>query len=121
MTMDYGGTSPGVCVTANGLCDMGQSAIQAAYNLHDRLGVPYKFIELTPMIGGNDVQNEHFTLADVDTMTAFAIGSELAGVHYWSYDRDTDCPMGSASPTCNSLGNAGTHGFLQRFIAKGMR
>ena len=120
MTMDYGGPSPGVCVVSGGLCDMGQSALQAAYNLHDHWGVPWENIELTPMIGGNDVQNEHFTLDDADTVSAFAIERELAGVHYWSYDRDVDCPMGSASPTCNSLGGAGTHGFLARFIANGM-
>ena len=53
-------------------------------------------------------------------MTAFAIANKLAGVHYWSYDRDVDCPPGSASPTCNSLGGVGTHGFLARFIANGM-
>jgi chitinase len=120
MTMDYGGPSPGVCVVSGGLCDMGQSAIQAAYNLHDHWGVPWSNIELTPMIGGNDVQDEHFTLQDTDEMTAFAIQHELAGVHYWSYDRDVDCPAGSASPTCNSLGGVGPHGFLASFIAAGM-
>ena len=99
---------------------MGQSALQAAYNLHDHWGVPWSNIELTPMIGGNDVQNEHFTLEDADEMTAFAIDFKLAGVHYWSYDRDVDCPKGSASPTCNSLGGVGPHGFLARFIANGM-
>jgi chitinase len=31
MTMDYGAPAPGVCVVRNGLCDMGQSAIQAAF------------------------------------------------------------------------------------------
>ncbi|HEY5948639.1 MAG TPA: hypothetical protein VIV40_24270, partial [Kofleriaceae bacterium] len=120
MTMDYGGPSSGVCVVSGGLCDMGQSAIQAAYNLHDHWGVPYSNIELTPMIGGNDVQNEHFTLQDTDEMTAFAIARSLAGVHYWSYDRDTDCPIGAASPTCNSLGGVGAHGFLRRFITDGL-
>ena len=72
------------------------------------------------MIGGNDVQNEQFTLQDADEMSEFAIASKLAGVHYWSYDRDIDCPPGSASPTCNSLGGVGAHGFLARFIADGM-
>ena len=38
MTMDYGAPAPGVCVVSGGACDMGQSAIQAAYNLHDQLG-----------------------------------------------------------------------------------
>jgi chitinase len=120
MTMDYGSPSPGVCVVSGGLCDMGQSAMQAAYNLHDHWGVPWSNIELTPMIGGNDVQDEHFTLQDTDEMTAFAIAKKLAGVHYWSYDRDIDCPPGAASPICNSLGGVGPHGFLRRFLADGL-
>jgi hypothetical protein len=120
MTMDYGAPSAGVCVVSGGLCDMGQSAIQAAFNLRDRFGVPFSAIELTPMIGGNDVSSEHFTLQNTDTMTSFAISHGLAGVHYWSYDRDTDCPPGFASPTCNSLGGVGAHGFLRRFLADGL-
>jgi chitinase len=121
MTMDYGAPGAGVCVVSGGLCEMGESAIQAAHNLHDRFGVPFSSIELTPMIGGNDVSSEHFTPANVDTMTSFAIAHGLAGVHYWSYDRDTDCPPGSASPVCNSLGGVGAHGFLRRFLAAGLR
>src|SRR5262249_4052604 len=62
MTMDYGAPSSGVCVVSGGLCQMGQSAIQAAYNLRDHWGVPFSAIELTPMIGGNDAQDEHFTI-----------------------------------------------------------
>jgi hypothetical protein len=119
MTMDYGAPGAGVCVVNAGTCDMGQSAIQAAYNLHDKWGVPYANIEVTPMIGGNDVSSEHFTLADVDTMSAFVLANGLSGVHYWSYDRDVDCPIGPASPTCNSLGGVGAHGFLRRFLAAG--
>jgi chitinase len=120
MTMDFGSASPGVCVVSGGSCDMGQSAIQAAYNLHDRWGVPYGAIELTPMIGGNDVSSEVFTLADADTIASFVKSQGLAGVHDWSYDRDVDCPPGSASPTCNSYGAAGSHGFLKRFLADGL-
>lgn len=121
MTMDYGAPGPGVCVVNGGICDMGQSAIQAAYNLRDKFGVPLSHVELTPMIGGNDVASEIFTLADTDAMTRFAIANGLAGVHYWSYDRDVDCPVGSASPICNSLGGVGAHGFLRRFLADGLR
>ena len=120
MTMDYGAASPGVCVVSGGICQMGQSALQAAYNLADHWGVPYSAIELTPMIGGNDTQSEQLTLADADTIAAFAVGRGLAGVHYWSYDRDVDCPPGAASPTCNSIGNAGTRGYLQRFLGHGL-
>ena len=120
MTMDYGSPGAGVCVVSGGSCQMGQTALQAAYNLHDHWGVPYGSIELTPMIGGNDVAGEQFTLDDVDTVASFAIAQALAGVHLWSYDRDVDCPTGSASPTCNSIGNAGQHGYLRRFLDRGL-
>jgi chitinase len=122
MTMDYGAPGPAVCVVNGGgdRCDMGQSAIQAAQNLQAGWAVPLANIELTPMIGGNDVQSNVFSLDDADTIASFAIDSGLAGVHYWSYDRDLDCPPGAASPVCNSLGGAGPHGFLQRFQGAGL-
>jgi hypothetical protein len=120
MTMDFGSPSDGVCVVSGGQCQMGQSALQAAYNLHDHWGVPWSNIELTPMIGGNDTAGETFTLADADTITRFAISNGLAGIHYWSYDRDLDCAPGSASPTCNTIGDAGTRGYLKRFLADGL-
>ena len=123
MVMDFGSPSSGVCVVSGGSCQMGQSALQAAYNLHDSWGVPYGNIELTPMIGQNDASSEQFTLADADTVAHFAIAQGLAGVHYWSYDRDVDCGAGSASATCNSMGNgyAGPHGFLKRFLGDGLK
>jgi hypothetical protein len=120
MTMNYGSPSPFVCVVTNGACNMGQSAIQAARNLNTRRGIPFANIELTPMIGGNDVQSNVFRPADVNVIAAFAIQSRLAGVHFWSYDRDIDCPPGSASPVCNSLGGVGPHGFLRRFLSAGL-
>ena len=120
MTMDYGGAGADICVVNAGVCDMGQSALQAAYNLHDYWGVPFSLIEITPMIGGNDNTAETFTLSDADTVSAFVEAQGLAGVHYWSYDRDVDCAPGSASSTCNTLGSAGTYGFLERFMADGL-
>jgi hypothetical protein len=110
MTMDYGGPSQFVCVVANGTCDMGKSAMQAALNLHAKHAIPFANIEITPMIGGNDVQSNVFRLPDVNTVATFVVQNKLAGVHFWSYDRDVDCPPGSASPVCNSLGGAGAHG-----------
>ncbi|HEY2516433.1 MAG TPA: carbohydrate-binding protein [Polyangiaceae bacterium] len=120
MTMDFGAAGAGICVVANGACQMGQSAIQAAFNLRDHFGVPLSNVELTPMIGGNDNTAELFSLQDADTVAHFAISNGLAGVHYWSYDRDLDCPPGPASATCNTIGNAGTHGFLKRFLGDGL-
>ena len=117
MTMDYGSPIPTVCtVGSNGQCDMGKSAIQAAKNLNSFWNVPFTQIELTPMIGGNDVQNEVFTLANAVTVSSFAVQNKLAGIHFWSFDRDNDCPRGAASPTCNSYGLGGTLGFTKEFL-----
>jgi chitinase len=85
--------------------------------LHNFYGVPYSQIELTPMIGGNDTQDETFSLTDVTSMSSFARSNGLAGVHFWSPDRDKDCAPGFASPICNSFGSAGTWGFTNRFIS----
>jgi hypothetical protein len=123
MTMDYGSADEGNCVVSGGSCEMGQSAIQAAYNLHDTWGVPYSGIELTPMIGQNDTWGETFTLEDVDTVATFVISQGLAGLHYWSYDRDVDCGQGFASSSCNSMGTgySGPRGYLSRLIRDGLK
>jgi hypothetical protein len=99
---------------------MGQSAIQAAHNLRVGHNIPLSNVELTPMIGGNDVQSNVFKLVDITTLANYAAQNHLAAVHFWSYDRDIDCPAGAASATCNTLGGAGTHGFLHKFHSAGL-
>ncbi len=118
MVMDYGAASPSVCVVVNGTCDMGASAIQAVTNLMHRYGVPANRIELTPMIGLNDVVSETFTLGDVDTLTSQARNLGLAGLHYWSFDRDTPCAAssGQASPVCNSVDGTQPLQWTLRFL-----
>ena len=118
MVMDFGAPSPVVCVVSGGVCDMGQSAIQAAQNLEHTYGVPAARIELTPMIGVNDVSSETFTLGNVDTLTGYAAANGLAGVHYWSLDRDTPCQgnMTTASPICNSVSGSTALGYTRRFL-----
>jgi chitinase len=117
MTMDYGSASPGNCVVVKGRCEMGKSAVRAAIDLHKQFGVPYTKIEITPMIGGNDSHGETFRIADVATVSSFVKRERLAGVHFWSFDRDRDCRRGPAQPTCNSYGKAGTLGFTKAFVA----
>ncbi len=117
MAMDYGSSAGGNCVTgSNGQCDMGASAVQAAEDLHEQYGIPYNQIEVTPMIGGNDSADETFTLADVKTLSTFALSNGLSGIHFWSFDRDNDCPAGASQPTCNTYGAAGTLGFTNAFL-----
>jgi chitinase len=120
MVMDYGSSnSAGICVVSGGQCNMGQSAIQAALNLEHTYGIPASKIELTPMIGINDASSEVVTLTDVDTITSYASSQGMAGVHFWSLDRDTPCPGGSggfASPTCNSVSGSTALQYTNRFL-----
>jgi hypothetical protein len=119
MTMDYGSASSSVCVVVSGSCEMGQSAIQAVKNLEHTYGIPASKIAVTPMIGLNDNTSETFTPADVDTLTSYAAGNGLAGLHLWSLDRDTPCATTTtyASPTCNSLSGTTALEFTNRFLS----
>jgi chitinase len=117
MTMDYGKTNPSNCVVVKHKCEMGKSAVQAANDLNSQFGVPYGNIEITPMIGGNDVRTETFTISDVAIVSSFVEQQGIAGVHFWSFDRDRDCPPGRAKSTCNSYGQGGTLGFTDAFIS----
>ena len=119
MTMDYGSASSSVCVVVSGSCEMAQSAIQAVENLEHTYGVPASKIAVTPMIGMNDTASETFTPADVDTLTAYAVGHGLAGLHFWSLDRDTPCATTTtyASPTCNSISGTTALEYTDRFLS----
>jgi hypothetical protein len=119
MTMDYGSASPSICVVSGGSCDMGQSAIQAVQNLQHTYGIPLTKIEITPMIGVNDVSSETFKIADVDKVVTYAATNKLAGVHFWSLDRDTPCAGGggTASPTCNSVSGTTPLQYTKRFLS----
>jgi chitinase len=116
MTMDYGSANPYNCVVVKGKCEMGKSAVRAAVDLHDQFGIPYPQTEITPMIGGNDTKGETFTIADVKIVSSFVKKKSLAGVHFWSFDRDRNCKPGPAQPTCNTYGKSGTLGFTNAFI-----
>lgn len=106
MVMDYGPGERRNCVLNKaGVCDMGRSAIQAARNVHAKYAIAYAQIELTAMIGVNDVVSNVFTLDDARMLAAAAKKMKLAGLHYWSLDRDKPCSEAviGASPVCSGL------------------
>lgn len=105
MTMDYGAASTKVCVLRGERCDMGASALQAARNTHERYGVPYHQIAVTPMIGVNDVIENVFTVADAATVARGVRELGLAGLHYWSLDRDVPCAKAvtGADAQCSTM------------------
>ncbi|MEY9895325.1 chitinase [Catenulispora sp. MAP12-49] len=117
MTMDYGSASSTVCVVSGGSCQMAQSAIQAVKNLEHTYGIPANKIAVTPMIGMNDATTEIFTVADVNTLSSYAVSNGLAGLHFWSLDRDTPCSDTYASPTCNSIPSTSALQYTKQFMS----
>jgi chitinase len=116
MAMDYGPAY---------VNDMGAYAVQAATSLYFYLNTLYpdkpiselwKMIEVTPMIGVNDVNVERFTLTDVDKLRNFAKQHGIGGLSYWSVSRDNPCADDSASSVCSGA-NLQTvpYEFAQRF------
>jgi hypothetical protein len=119
MTMDFGSASSSVCVVVSGSCEMAQSSIQAVQNLEHTYGIAASKIAVTPMIGLNDNTAETFTIADVDTLTSYVKSNGLAGLHFWSLDRDTPCSDDYASPTCNSISSTTPLEYTKRFLSDG--
>jgi len=122
MVMDYGPAVASNCVVRAGRCDMAASARQAVMNLHQGFGVPLKRIEVTPMIGINDVTDNVFTQDDARAVGSMARELGLAGVHYWSLDRDKPCANAgrAVSPECSSLNDLPDLAFWHAF-GQGLR
>ncbi|MDX1902225.1 MAG: chitinase [Gammaproteobacteria bacterium] len=117
MAMDYGPAY---------VNDMGQYAIQASTQLFTFLKGLYptksdsdlwKMVEVTPMIGVNDVNVEQFTLTSVDTLKNFARQNNLGALSMWSVSRDNPCTDQWASPICSGHSlQSKPYEFSQRFM-----
>jgi len=106
MVMDYGNSSTVCIMNAAGTnCDMNLSAQQAARNVSTTYAIPYTKIELTPMIGVNDTITNLVSLNDATAIATWAKANGLAGIHYWSFDRDASCVNAYATTTCSSSTN----------------
>ncbi|WP_133139396.1 chitinase [Legionella genomosp. 1] len=101
MAMDYGPAYTG---------DMGDYAIESANSLRDELRILYpkkteselwSMIEITPMIGVNDINSEQFTLENARKLREFAISKNIGTLSMWSIARDRPCPDKWASPVCS--------------------
>jgi chitinase len=105
MVMDYGPVNVQACVVRGARCDMGASAIQAAWNVERKYKVPLSQIALTPMIGVNDVVENVFTLEDAWRTADQVRRLGMAGLHFWSLDRDKPCTqaVSGADGNCSTM------------------
>lgn len=121
MVMNYGPPEAAFCVPEADRCAMGRSALQAAENVSIRYGVPYAQIELTAMLGENDVAANVFTQEDAEMLARFARERGLGGFHYWSLDRDAPCSPGSPRVSAACSGMSAPTGAFGRAFAAGLR
>ncbi len=91
MVMNYGEADLGNCVVRSDQCDMTATAILAVRNLTRDYHIQPEHIEITPMIGMNDVPSNVFTLDDANHLALFAKRQHLGGLHFWSLNRDAPC------------------------------
>jgi chitinase len=105
MVMNYGAPDKRRCVPRGGRCDMARSARQALANVHLKYGLPYRRLAVTMMLGENDVDANATSAADAASIARDAVRLGLAGVHWWSEDRDQPCERGQprVSPQCHAL------------------
>ena len=105
MVMNFGEALPDNCVVDGDRCDMAASAIAVVRHFNQEYGVPLSQIEVTPMIGVNDMKQNVFTLSDAQQLTRYVHDNQLGGLHFWSLNRDGVCPPGpqEVSPSCHSL------------------
>lgn len=117
MVMNYGRAEPGNCVMRADQCDMAASAIRAVNNLSHKYKLPLNRIEVTPMIGINDVTSNVFTLEDAQKLLIFARTHGLGALHFWSLNRDAPCNKVSTSvqATCHGLSATQKLAFIQTF------
>ena len=118
MVMNYGPGTAANCVVRQERCDMAASAEQAVQNLQAKYNVPASQIAITAMIGVNDVVSNVFTPQDARHLAVYARRQGLAGLHYWSLDRDRPCAKGdtAVSPECSSLNSAPANAFIRAFL-----
>lgn len=118
MVMNYGPGTAANCVVRQDRCDMAASAEQAVKNLQTKYQLPPSQIAITAMLGVNDVVSNVFTPQDARHLARYARKQGLAGLHYWSLDRDRPCAKGSTavSPSCSSLNTAPADAFIRAFL-----
>jgi hypothetical protein len=89
MAFDYGTPSQYNCTMSGSKCEMGQSAIGALEAIHQQYGIPYGHLEVCLMVPADD-GGEPLTMGDVSTVCNFIKSNGVVGIHFWSFDRDTN-------------------------------
>jgi hypothetical protein len=99
MTMDYGG---GTNVGAVALQSADATAKQIQSVVGGSLGAAYRMLGITPMIGHND-DGEVFSLANAQSLAAYAKQHAVGLLAFWAIQRDEKCPGGLNLDTCSGV------------------
>ncbi|APJ02572.1 hypothetical protein [Silvanigrella aquatica] len=91
--------------------------LSAIYPRKNKVDI-WKQIEITPMIGLNDIKGEVFTLDNAKKLKGFENLVSLGALHFWSLERDKPCNLKKVSPTCSGISKQKNYEFSEIFQGK---
>jgi chitinase len=114
MTMDFGpgeGAEKDMLGTIEGALEATQAQVQSmwrAAGLPSSAGAAWGHVGATPMLGVNDVTDQHFTTKDAKELAKFVDARGIPRVSAWSLNRDSQCggafaKTGELSNTCSGV------------------
>jgi chitinase len=114
MTMDFGqgeGAEKDMLGTIESALDATQVQVQSlwrAAGLPSSAGAAWGHVGVTPMLGVNDVTEQHFTTKDAEALAKFVDARGIPRVSAWSLNRDSQCggafaKTGELSNTCSGV------------------
>ncbi|GGM27129.1 carbohydrate-binding protein [Dactylosporangium sucinum] len=104
MPFDFGGHTGTMGAASVSAADGLKNAVKSAYGYSD--AAAYTKIGISSMNGKTDEADETVTLADFQTILAYAQQHHIARLTFWSINRDRACGAGSDADSCSGVSQA---------------
>ncbi|WP_238005351.1 CBM35 domain-containing protein [Dactylosporangium sp. AC04546] len=104
MPFDFGGHTGTMGAASVSAADGLKNAVKSAYGYSD--ATAYTKIGISSMNGKTDEADETVTLADFQTILAYAQQHHIARLTFWSINRDRACGAGSDADSCSGVSQA---------------
>jgi chitinase len=101
MPFDFGGHTGTMGAASVSAADGLKNAVKTAYGYSDT--VAYSKIGISSMNGKTDEADETVTIADFQTILAYAQQHHIARLTFWSINRDRACGGGTDADSCSGV------------------
>jgi hypothetical protein len=101
MPFDFGGHTGTMGAASVSAAEGLKNAVKSAYGYSDT--VAYSKIGISSMNGKTDEADETVTIADFQTILAYAQQHHIARLTFWSINRDRACGAGTDADSCSGV------------------